>query len=98
MKTTNVKIEKELNDELWKHGIKNPPHHIKITAVKDKEGVVRVNLFGVKTEVVEKKEKKAVPEQKVEAKPAVAQAVKQESSAEKPKKAAKKTAQETVSQ
>ena len=98
MKTTNVKIEKELNDELWKHGIKNPPHHIKITAVKDKEGVVRANLFGVKTEVVEKKEKKAVPEQKVEAKPDVVQTIQQETSAEKPKKAAKKTAQETVSQ
>ncbi len=46
----NVRLGKELNEELWKHGIKNPPHHVKVTVTKDKEGLVRAELFGVKKE------------------------------------------------
>ncbi|PIN76512.1 50S ribosomal protein L31e [Candidatus Woesearchaeota archaeon CG10_big_fil_rev_8_21_14_0_10_36_11] len=60
MKSDNVKISSELNDELWKHGIKNPPHHVKVTVTKDKDGVVKAELFG------EKKGKKT--EKKVEKK------------------------------
>lgn len=67
-----VKLGKELNEELWKHGIKNPPHHVKVTVTKDKEGLVRAELFGVKKEEApagkkakerkkEGKEKKAEP-------------------------------------
>ncbi len=48
MKAEDVKIGKHLNLEIWKHGIKNPPHHIKVRAVKDKKGLVRVELEGVK--------------------------------------------------
>lgn len=47
MKSENVLLSKELNEELWKHGIKNPPHHVKVKAVKDDKGVVRAELFGV---------------------------------------------------
>ena len=45
MKATSVLISEELNKHVWKDGIKNPPHHVKITAVKDKEGkvVAKVN-------------------------------------------------------
>jgi len=61
MKSENVKLGKELNDKLWLHGIKNPPHHVKVTVTKDEKGVVRAELFGVKKEEkkVEKKVKKA---------------------------------------
>lgn len=56
----NVRIGKFLNLELWKNGIKNPPHHIKVTIVKDDDGVAKAELFGKKYEEfkrIEKKEK-----------------------------------------
>lgn len=58
MKSTDVALGKELNEEIWKHGAKNPPHHVKVTATKDKDGKVKAELFGVK-KVEEKKGKKA---------------------------------------
>tara|TARA_Y100000310_G_scaffold324914_1_gene387498 strand:+ start:11232 stop:11573 length:342 start_codon:yes stop_codon:yes gene_type:complete len=48
MKSDNVKLSKELNEELWKHGIKNPPHHVKVNVKKNEDGEVRAQLFGVK--------------------------------------------------
>ena len=61
MKSETIKIGKSLNEELWKHGIKNPPHHVKVNAVKDDKGIVTVNLFGMKEKV---KAKKATEKQK----------------------------------
>ena len=60
----DVKLSKELNELLWKHGIKNPPHHVKVKVVKDEKGVVKADLFGAekpasKKTSAEKKEKKA---------------------------------------
>ena len=57
MKSEQVRLGKHLNEELWKHGIKNPPHHIKVTTFKDDKGIVKAELFGHKIET-EKKEKK----------------------------------------
>jgi large subunit ribosomal protein L31e len=48
MKSDNVKISKELNQELWKHGIKNPPHHVKVNVKKGEDGITHAQLFGVK--------------------------------------------------
>jgi len=62
MKSDNVKIGKFLNDFLWKHGIKNPPHHVKINAVKYEDGKVMAEIFGKPIEEQKKpepKEKKA---------------------------------------
>jgi ribosomal protein L31E len=53
-----VKIGKHLNDFLWKHGIKNPPHKVKITAIKDDKGIVRAELEGFKIEEEKKEVKK----------------------------------------
>ncbi len=58
MKSESIKIGKHLNLELWKHGIKNPPHKIKITAVKEDDGTVKAELFGKKYEEAKKPEKK----------------------------------------
>ena len=55
MKSEEVKISPELNEALWKHGIKNPPHHIKVTVTKDKEAVVKADLFGKKEPSPKKK-------------------------------------------
>ena|SRR3989338_1720647 len=57
MKSDQIKIGKSVNELLWKHGIKNPPHHVKVIAIKDKDGVVKAELFGMQEEKP-KKEKK----------------------------------------
>ncbi len=59
MKAEEVKLGKHLNEELWKHGIKNPPHHVKVVAIKDGKGIVKTELFGHKIET--KKEEKKKP-------------------------------------
>lgn len=64
MKGTEVKLGKRLNEEMWKHGMKNPPHHIKVTATKDEKGIIRTELFGFKYE--EKKKEKKVEKSKLE--------------------------------
>jgi len=58
MKSDNVKLGKELNEKLWKHGIKNPPHHVKVTVTKDEKGEVKAELFGVEKKVAKKQVKK----------------------------------------
>ena len=57
MKSEDVKIGKFLNEELWKNGIKNPPHHIKITAKKNEKGVVFAELDGAPIAQVSKDKK-----------------------------------------
>ncbi len=64
MKTEEVRLGTELNELLWKHGIRNPPHHVKVTVSKDDKGVARAELFGAKkkserTAKVKKEEKVA---------------------------------------
>ncbi len=62
MKTKNVLIGPMLNTKLWENGIQNPPHHVKVTVVRDeKDDVVRAELFGFEFKKKEKKEKKEVP-------------------------------------
>ncbi len=63
MKSENVKLGKELNEELWKHGIRNPPHHVKVTATKDEKGIVKAELFGLEKKV---KQEKKTPMKKEE--------------------------------
>jgi large subunit ribosomal protein L31e len=64
MKSEEVKIGKEVNEYVWNHGIKNPPHHVKVTVTKDDKGVVKAELFGNRK--VSKKEVKKVAEPKKE--------------------------------
>lgn len=65
MKSDKVKLSKELNQELWKHGIKNPPHHVKVMVTKDEQGEVKADLFGTKKrEEAPKKETPAKKEEK----------------------------------
>jgi len=70
MKAKEIRLGKEVNDLIWKNGIRNPPHKIKVNVSKNKEGVVTAELFGlVKKEKKSKKEKKvAVKEAKKEKK------------------------------
>ena len=63
MKSDIIKIDSSINLELWKHGIKNPPTKIKVTAAKDSDGVVHAVLFG--SSMPEGKAAKAKIENKV---------------------------------
>ncbi|MEW6063155.1 MAG: 50S ribosomal protein L31e [Nanoarchaeota archaeon] len=63
MKAKEVKLHKELNEELLKHGRQNPPHKIKIKAAKYGD-VVRTNLEGFSVEEPKKKEEKIKEEKK----------------------------------
>jgi len=75
MKASEVKIGKYLNLEMWKHGAKNPPHHIKVNCRKDEEGVVKVEILGAPEEKPKeppkKKEKKEKEEVEIKVKDAL---------------------------
>lgn len=72
MKSENIKIGKYLNLEIWKRGIKNPPHHVKINVTKDSEDVVKAELAGAPEEKKPKSPpKEAVKKEKTEGKPEV---------------------------
>ena len=58
MKSDNVAIGKYLNLNIWKHGAKNPPHHVKVNAAKDDKGKVFVELVGAPKEQPKVDEKK----------------------------------------
>jgi len=63
-----VKVSKWVNEEIWKHGIKNVPHHIKVKTTKDSDGFVKIEVLELpkkaileekrKTEAFKKKESK----------------------------------------
>ncbi|MFH2021284.1 MAG: 50S ribosomal protein L31e [archaeon] len=53
-----VKIGKVVNEKIWERGIKNPPHHVKVTVVKEDDGIVKVELFGFKFQEPVKAESK----------------------------------------
>ena len=57
MKSDDIVIGEHLNKELWKHGIRNPPSRVKVNVIKDDEGKVRVELFGVEIKKEEPKKK-----------------------------------------
>ncbi len=46
----DIKIGKYANLEIWKHGIKNPPHHIKVNVKKDDKGIIKAELVGAPEE------------------------------------------------
>lgn len=66
MKSEKVKLSQTLNEFVWKDGIKNPPHHVKVNVTKNDQGEVYAHLFGEKTESSEKKKpvKKEEPQTK----------------------------------
>lgn len=47
MKSENVKIGVNANLDIWKHGIKNPPHHLKVKCTKYEDGKVVAELEAV---------------------------------------------------
>ena len=98
MKSEDVNIGADVNKLIWKHGIKNPPHHVKVTVTKEEDKVsvvlegnkLREAVKGSKKE--EKKEdkesaqKQASGTAKVEKKDVVKEPVKEVKSEPKPVK------------
>lgn len=108
MKSSDIRIGKFLNKEIWKHGIKNPPHHVKVNVKKDDKDVVTAELAGAPDEELikakkesrkehAKEKKKASVEKKEESKPEPAkpQAEKKQGKKEAPKKEAKPAEKKT---
>ncbi len=58
MKSENVKLGRQLNHAVWKRSIKHPPHHVKVTAIKYDDGLVRAELHGFPIEEPKTEEKK----------------------------------------
>ncbi len=44
MKAERVVILQRLNEKIWSRGNRKPPRRVKVKAIKDKEGVVKVDL------------------------------------------------------
>lgn len=97
MKSSEIKIDTDLNEMLWKRGITKPPRRIKVRMEKDEDGIVTISLpKKVEEEKVEatpveiKEEPKTVqeePEKKVEAPPKTAESKKpRKARPKKPKK------------
>jgi hypothetical protein len=63
MKSENVKIGKFLNEFLWMHGMKNPPHHVKVNVARV-DGVVYAELFGKPLKIGKEEDKKKTEEKK----------------------------------
>ncbi len=79
MKSDNIKIGKYLNLKVWEHGIKNPPHKVKVKVEKFDDGLVKAELVGApvekpkekkpkKTEKTEDSKEEKQPEKKEESK------------------------------
>ena len=62
MKGDDVRIEIDLNNQIWTKGNKYPPSRIKIKAMKDAKGIIRAQLidseFDIPKDKDSKKEKK----------------------------------------
>ena len=45
MKSDEVKLEQDLNRQIWSRGKTNPPRKVRVKMVKDEDGVVTVSLY-----------------------------------------------------
>ncbi|MBI2656908.1 60S ribosomal protein L31 [Candidatus Woesearchaeota archaeon] len=101
MKSENVLIGKYLNLKIWNHGAKNPPHHVKVNAVKDDKGKVFVELVDAPKEIPKAEEKKKTAkkeekEAKAEEKPAEKAEEKMEEIKEEKAEEAKKIEEQEI--
>jgi len=45
MKSDEIKLEQDLNRQIWTRGKTNPPRKVRVKMVKDEDGVVTVSLY-----------------------------------------------------
>jgi large subunit ribosomal protein L31e len=53
MKSSEIRIESDLNETLWMRGITHPPRKIKVKMSKDEDGLVTISLPKLEEEEVE---------------------------------------------
>ena len=69
MKSNNVKIKADVNEMIWRRGIRTPPRRIQVRMVKDEDGIVEISLPIVTTQPEEPTESKTTqPEEPTESK------------------------------
>jgi large subunit ribosomal protein L31e len=96
MKSDNVSIGMHLNQKIWKHGMKNPPGMVKVTAIKDDKGRVTVDSVDAPKPKVEEKETKKKPKTDSKEKPEDKIEKKVEDAKEKKAEEAKKVEKEEI--
>src|ERR671922_2032292 len=45
MKNEEIKIDQDLNRQIWKRGKTNPPRKVRVKMLKDEEGIVIISLY-----------------------------------------------------
>ncbi|MEK6822825.1 MAG: hypothetical protein AABY13_03270 [Nanoarchaeota archaeon] len=101
-----VKLTPQLNNALWAHGIKNPPHKVHVDCKKDDKGVVIVQVHGMPFPVPREEKKEGLASKMMEkftgkkapvskAAPVEAQVVKSETKESAEKKEAPKAPAKT---
>ncbi len=45
MKSAQIKLDQDLNRQLWSRGKTNPPRKVRVKMVKEEDGVVTVSLY-----------------------------------------------------
>src|SRR5919206_1608729 len=58
MKSDEIKLDQDLNRQIWSRGKTNPPRRLRVKMVKDEEGTVTVSLY---EDLSEDREGAAVP-------------------------------------
>jgi large subunit ribosomal protein L31e len=61
MKSDEVKLDQDLNRQMWKRGKTNPPRKVRLKLVKDEDGTVVVSLYD---EATKNETNKVGPEEK----------------------------------
>ena len=92
MKSDDIFIGKYLNLNIWGHGARSPPHHVKVNAAKDDKGKVIVELVGAPKDEPKAEDKKKADKKGVEKKQG--KAVKEADFTEKPEEKLEKQVEE----
>jgi large subunit ribosomal protein L31e len=45
MKSEEIKVDQDLNRQIWKRGKTNPPRNVRVKMIKDDDGAVTVSLY-----------------------------------------------------
>jgi large subunit ribosomal protein L31e len=74
MKSSEIKLDQDLNRQIWSRGKTNPPRKVRVKMVKDEDDVVTVSLYEEPTEAAPAPEAPAATEAPAAEKPAEAKA------------------------
>jgi len=81
MKSDEIKLEQDLNRQIWSRGKTNPPRKVRVKMVKDEDGVVTISLYEdqpAATEMPSAEEEKKLEAAPTETAPSAAEQPKEE--------------------